>query len=306
MDTQRRGASLLELLIVVAILAVLIGLLLPGVQKVRDAAARAASTNNMRQITLALGNYTSNTGKLPGWESLDQVGWSDVGLLHALLPYVEQANYFSSTLVDGSRLRLKLFISPADPTAPSTTSGSVPLLADNDGNCSYAGNAVTFEGMRPFPGWISDGTSNTLAFVERYSNCGESGTIFRGVMRNRYDSGGTFTPGDRFPPVDTRRATFADRHFGDRVSVTRGNPPVASSELAVRPWSHWAARPNAVATFQVRPHPSEADHRVPQTPHQAMITAWFDGSVRTITGSVSPAAYWGAVTPAGGEAIHID
>ena len=57
-------------------------------------------------------------------------------------------------------------------------------------------------------------------------------------------------------------------------------------------------------TFQVRPIPGECNPRIPQTPHAGMVTAFADGSVRTLSRSISPAAFWGAVTPSAGEVLN--
>ncbi len=87
---NRPAFTLFQLLIILAILAILLGLLLPAVQKVRAAAARAQSQNNLKQLVLGLHNYHDSYGMFP--PGVDDKHFSAVS---RLLPFIEQANAYN-------------------------------------------------------------------------------------------------------------------------------------------------------------------------------------------------------------------
>ena len=92
-----------------------------------------------------------------------------------------------------------------------------------------------------------------------------------------------------------REAGWAADHTGDGSPVTQGNPPVSG------PNSNYAAD----TTFQAAPLIEKCNPDLAQTPHRSgMIVAFADGSVRTLSPTISAATYWGLITPAGGEVLE--
>ena len=189
----RKGFTLIELLVVIAIIAILIGLLLPAVQKVREASARTQCANNVKQLCLAVQNYSSTySDNLPAittaTNSAPPSTIHGATILMSLLPYVEQSALYELALTapanpwdairasDNKRLRelvVKPFLCPADITMRS---GFPSNRGQDWAGSSYAANFNMFgnikSGNAESPsfkiGNIPDGTSNTLAFVDGY------------------------------------------------------------------------------------------------------------------------------------------
>ncbi len=307
---HREGASLVELLLVVGILGLLIGLLLPAVMKVRETTAMMISTNNLKQINLAWVQGADYDGGRVGVVdptlpiSSSRGGPSLRGPLQCAVATIENTRY-----AEEPKVVRKYLISAGDPTAtdqyfalrqtPSVTVGGAPVVYYEDDPTSYVFNMSALVGPLQYPHSLNDGTSNTVAFAEKYFQC-QHQRLRAANPATEYGSRSKYQLIDAPIPylgnLGDRRPSFADAGWGDVLPVTTTMNGVPVTRASV-----------PGLTFQVKPKVADADMRIPQTPFSAGLpVGMFDGSVRVIRPGVAEAVFWAAVTPRGGEAAYLD
>ena len=155
----RQGFTLVELLVVIAIIGILVALLLPAVQKAREAARRISCTNSLRQMALAGLNYESALRRLPaGHEHNEGPGTSDPNSLGwgwrtQILSYIEEealADALNTELqlddVSHSQLIqtiIPMFLCPSDGSLSEDVFPVSSSLSTSLSN--YVGNGGAFE-----------------------------------------------------------------------------------------------------------------------------------------------------------------
>jgi prepilin-type N-terminal cleavage/methylation domain-containing protein len=200
LQQRNKGFTLIELLVVIAIIAILIALLVPAVQKVREAAARTQSINNLKQIALSFASFHDANKRLPfNGAAVAASGSIPAYVLDAqastptsgswgfqIFPYIDQTPLYSpngiapggGVYVAGSAqvtTGIATFINPGRgrPTY-CTTAGAGTAGAWSDYMLNIyvnTGTIGTVNGIAPFASadnrktmvGITDGTSNTIA-----------------------------------------------------------------------------------------------------------------------------------------------
>jgi prepilin-type N-terminal cleavage/methylation domain-containing protein len=332
------GFTLVELLVVIAVIGTLVGLLLPAVQQAREAARRSSCQNNLRQLGIALHNHESAKNYFPpSGQAVATPGnapWSGQALI---LPYVEGDSLFTkidftkpysdpaNTSIPGlaqygvAPLRIDLLVCASDPNIRPRLDGSgvaqhYPLsyglctgvykvwdpATNTDGGSAFA----PFMKLRPNA--FSDGLSKTLAMSE----------VKAFTPRSQDISGLTATPpasaADAAALVSSGSFSIDGGHTEWVCGRTLHNgftttfPP-----NTVVPYMHSDGRQYDVDICSSR------EGRTPASTTYAAVTsrshhtgivssAFMDGSVRTVANTIDAGLWKALSTRAAGEAIPGD
>jgi type II secretory pathway pseudopilin PulG len=268
---KRRGFTLMQLLVILALLLVMLGFLLAAVARVRSAAERTESQSKLRQLVIAIHSYAEvQDGRVPpgpaAWfPKKGLVASNGYGpCLFHLLPYIEQGPLYNSTLKkvgdtpiyaswEAAGKSVNLFMASNDPTLEKVSDRTSFLVNEL---------ALPETGGR-LPASFPDGTSQTIFFAEGYSQASDTATF-----------GG-------------RAITWkTERRWWDNP----GWKPVAGAVL-----------------FQVAPPLDAASSVLPQgfTP-AGIIVGMGDGSSRVVSPRCSATTFYAACTPAGNDILGAD
>ncbi len=308
---SRLGFTLLELLVVLAIIGVLVGLLLPAVMRVREAANRASCGNNLKQLALAAQLYNDDFQRLPpgeigpyqqpvaglpyfGWGS-DSYAWS---WFARLLPYVEQNNLFQRGGVPAKTLaqsdiaasRLVVFLCPSDTAynaPPRTNTGNLEGFAV--GNTNYKGVSGS--------NWGYDSSQNRW-FPTLWKHRGVNGS-FDGLSQG---DGAMF----RTDILAPQRLLAISDGLSNTFLIGEDIP-------ALNNWCSWPYATHAYGTCAIPPNAKRADgkpfdandwynnHSFRSRHPGGLQFAFADGSVHFVANAIDLNVYRALATIQGGE-----
>jgi len=309
-----RGFTLIELLVVIAIIAVLIALLLPAVQAAREASRRMSCLNNLKQIGLALHNYSDAHGVFPpGYSSLWKPDTGDAGTAEddlgpgwgwasLILPHMEQPAVFNAINFSLSMnyshnqtaqlTRINSYLCPSDstpqmvPVRDQANSKTVYTVASGNyvgvyglgeiGSAPGRGNGLFYRNSRSSFAQVTDGTSQTLAVGERSHNLSYATWTGRAVGGWLFKTSSVEGGTDSFQADPEESFTMIIGPIGLDDGPRTPNHPEAHVE------DYWSR-------------------------HSGGVNFLFgDGSVHFIKDAINPSVYRALATRSGGEVLSSD
>ncbi len=250
--SNRNGFSLIEVLVIFAIIAILFALALPATRRVHGAAARMKCSNNLKQLMLGAHSYADNhsttsqsaerptatdsllpTGCFgPGKSPDERLSWAA-----ALLPHLEQDDLFKKLDVEKGyaanltaiQAPVKTFLcagsqeSSTNPTLTNYVALSGIGLGAAEQPAGTAGNGFMGYDRRTSFAMIKDGTSNTIALIETRAGLGPWARGGPSTVRG-------FDPADA-PPVGDGRP-FGEHGGGANVAMADGSVRFVSGKVA--------------------------------------------------------------------------
>jgi prepilin-type N-terminal cleavage/methylation domain-containing protein/prepilin-type processing-associated H-X9-DG protein len=303
--------TLIELLVVISIIAVLIALLIPAVQKVRAAATQAQCANNLKQLGLGVHNYHDAFKRIPpnaltlhyDWSSdSTEAGKHTWTWIARILPYIEQGDLAAKyNIPDGTMgaaqagmaTVIDVLLCPADATEsanPATDWANIPGIAmgltnykgvsgSNWGVNTGATFTTSFPVTDPNPAFGQDGLDQGNGIF--YRTDGERKLAFTAITDG---SSNTLMIGESMHSID--------QHCGGWGYANYVNATCAIPLNYADPGNTYADWPNRYSFHSL--HRGGANF------------CFADASVRFVQDSIQIAIYRALSTIAGGEAVSVD
>ncbi len=328
-----RAFTLVELLVVVAILSVLIGLLLPAIAKVRAAAFRARCQNNLKQLALATHHCVAVHQTFPTYFGVFPLGTDGLtwpylpenrnkmygGWFTHLLPFVEQDNVYRLAMAE---ITASGWNAPDFSGSSGSGTGQIVVEYYNGHTYVYEVTTATGEGnMTPHGIWIDgvhDAVYNLLRCPADPTLTGSGGALVYGeggwwgatnYLANfnawSVPDGGVFSlpvAMNRFQDGTANTVLFGEG-YGNCDRVPR---------IALYSWYYhnfgldWYKQPNTWM-FQDAPAVKDCDNWRAQSNHTGgMNVALADGSVRVVSPAISQATWTSALLPDDGTPLGAD